>query len=309
MKERPHLIFFDLTRCLNPAILSLGCPTPQVCVEECPSKTMSGYALQSQGQEGLAKTVMKPFCAPMSESEFRSKSAKELINEGLCPAWTLPSKPILGRCIPTILEVGGDNSTEKTIVHGKSGGGSEGGSILTPDQTPNNQGLSEKTLKQAVTALGAFLSVRDFGERVYNDLSDTWWMIGLGFILACILSFLWIVLMRFLAGFMIWTSIFLVFILVSGLFGYSVYRYLLVKDVAESHDSIFQVNFTPNYLADVLALRDTWIAFMALLGIVLAIILLILIALRYFPFVFFMISRVFLFQNYFSDKESTLPYS
>jgi len=34
-------------------------------------------------------------------------------------------------------------------------------------------------------------------------------------------------------------------------------RYVLVKDVA---GSILEVNFTPNYLEDVLALRDTWYA-------------------------------------------------
>jgi hypothetical protein len=30
LKNKSHLLFFDLTRCLNPAVLTLGCPTPQV---------------------------------------------------------------------------------------------------------------------------------------------------------------------------------------------------------------------------------------------------------------------------------------
>jgi choline transporter-like protein 2/4/5 len=53
-----------------------------------------------------------------------------------------------------------------------------------------------------------------------------------------------------------------------------------VKDVAESQGSILEVNFTPDYLNDVLALRDTWLAFVILLAILAIIILLILIALR-----------------------------
>ena len=40
------------------------------------------------------------------------------------------------------------------------------------------------------------------------------------------------------------------------------------------------MNLTPDYLNDVLGLRDTWLAFVCLLGIILAIILLILLALR-----------------------------
>ena len=58
------------------------------------------------------------------------------------------------------------------------------------------------------------------------------------------------------------------------------YRYVLVKDVAESQISILEVNFTPDYLDNVLKLRDTWLAFLIILAIIAIIILLILIALR-----------------------------
>ena len=40
------------------------------------------------------------------------------------------------------------------------------------------------------------MQLRDWGERVFSDLSDTWWMIGLALLGAAIVSFLWIVLMR-----------------------------------------------------------------------------------------------------------------
>lgn len=55
---------------------------------------------------------------------------------------------------------------------------------------------------------------------------------------------------------------------------------MLVKDVAESQISILEVNFTPDYLDNVLKLRDTWLAFLIILAIIAIIILLILIALR-----------------------------
>jgi choline transporter-like protein 2/4/5 len=268
LENRPFLLFFDLTRCLNPAVLSLGCPTPQVCVEECPKNASSGYVMQSQGKEVLAKTTMKPYCTPISNSEFSSKSAKKLIDEGLCPAWVLPSRPIIGRCLPMVVEgaTGNEESSNSTIIK--------------PEETANNEGISQDKLKKATTALGAFLSVRNIGERVFNDLSETWWMIGIGFILACFLSFLWIIMMRFMAGLMIWSSICLIFILVVGLFGYSIHRYLLVKDVADAQSSIFQVNLTPDYLKDVLSLQDTWLAFVCLLGAMTCIIFLVLLALR-----------------------------
>ena len=55
-------------------------------------------------------------------------------------------------------------------------------------------------LTVAVTRLTALLNIREVGERVFSDLSETWWMIGISLVGACILSFTWILLMRFLAG-------------------------------------------------------------------------------------------------------------
>ena len=52
----------------------------------------------------------------------------------------------------------------------------------------------------AVTRLTALLNIREVGERVFSDLAETWWMIGISLLGACILSFTWILLMRFLAG-------------------------------------------------------------------------------------------------------------
>ena len=102
--------------------------------------------------------------------------------------------------------------------------------------------------------------------------------------MAFILSFIWIILMRFLTAIMVWTSIGLSFILVSGLFGYSLYKYLMIEKAGEpgpdGANNIFQVNFTPDYLKDVMALSDTWLAFTCITGFLSLIILLILIALR-----------------------------
>ena len=198
LEDRPFLLFFDLTRCLNPAVLSLGCPTPQTCVKKCPEFTTSfSYGANSKSQ-------MRPYCFMLPDSEYESQSISELIKEGICPAFILESQPLLGRCLPSFSNGGSDNDTvisASTEIN-----------IIKP--------ITKGTLKHALTALGAFLSVRDYGERIFNDLKDTWWMVGIGLILATILSFVWIILMRFLARIMVWLSIGLSFILgkpISGL--------------------------------------------------------------------------------------------
>ena len=82
---------------------------------------------------------------------------------------------------------------------------------------------------------------------------------------------------------MVWSSIFLLFFLASGTLAYSVYRYKWILDnvdMEQSDKTIFDVDFTPDYFNEVLQLRDTWLAFIVILSIILVVILLILIALR-----------------------------
>ena len=81
------------------------------------------------------------------------------------------------------------------------------------------------------------------------------------FIGATVVSFVWVILLRFVAGIMIWVGIGLVFFTVGGLFGYSLFRYESAKSIAELQKNIFEVNITPAYFDDVLALADTWLAF------------------------------------------------
>ena len=119
--------------------------------------------------------------------------------------------------------------------------------VISAEGTSNNKGISKGTLKYAMGALSAFLNVRNIGEKIFNDLKDSWYMVGIGLILATFLSFLWIILMRFIAGLMVWLSIGLSAMLFGGLFGYSLYKYLVIKNEgdAESEKNILQVNFSP----------------------------------------------------------------
>jgi len=268
LEDRPNLLLFDLTKCLNFGVLAHGCVAPQVCVKECPTRASSGYALASKGQDTLAKTEMKPFCTKMSEDQWNSKAAKTLIEQKLCPAWVLPSTAILGRCLPigTMTNKEGANQT-----------------VVSKEDTESGEAVSAGTLTKAVTRLGAFLGLREFVEKVGNDLADTYWMIGVALLGSTITSFIWIVLLRLFTGLMVWSSIFLLFFLASGTLAYSVYRYKWILDnvdMEQSDKTIFDVDFTPDYFNEVLQLQDTWLAFIVILSIILVVILLILIALR-----------------------------
>merc|ERR1719509_419059 len=64
LAKRDHLLRFDMTQCLNPAVLVQGCLTPKVCVEKCPDKTYSPiFETKKPGaNEDEIKEQMRPFC-------------------------------------------------------------------------------------------------------------------------------------------------------------------------------------------------------------------------------------------------------
>ena len=73
----------------------------------------------------------------------------------------------------------------------------------------------------AISRLAGFLSLRQVGEKVGEDLRDTWHFIFLSLLSSCILSFAWLLLMRLLAAPMLWLTILLAILLLAATTAYS----------------------------------------------------------------------------------------
>lgn len=110
-----------------------------------------------------------------------------------------------------------------------------------------------------VDHVAQILDFRTFGQKVYNDLATSWWIVLLGLLLATILSLAWIVVMRlaeceeasrvrrsikillvinrFVAAVMVWTSLLLAvgLLVVSSVFTFI--KYWDLKDVPEAQGS------------------------------------------------------------------------
>ena len=85
----------------------------------------------------------------------------------------MESKEIIGRCVPSITEDQFDDSNVKS------------------------DDVSWESLKKGVESLAKLLGLRDVGTKVFNDLKTQWWTILVGLLISCVVSFLWIVLMRY----------------------------------------------------------------------------------------------------------------
>jgi len=268
MADRKALLMFDLTQCLNPAVLVTGCLTTHVCVQKCPQESYSPLADAKLGtSQQKIKNRMKPYCKKVSDDTF-NQDVETLVRKEICPPWYLKSTEILGRCFPASIKTDTNTTTNEVIVKKM--------------ETEGDHDITKGELEGALYRFGAFLNVRQFGERIFSDLSETYWMIGLALIGACFLSFIWIVLMRFLASFMVWISILTVFLGTGGLLGYCGYRlyFVWISTDPETHKNIFQLNWTPEIVEDFLKQRDTWLAFTIILGIIFVIIVLLFLFLR-----------------------------
>ena len=82
------------------------------------------------------------------------------------------------------------------------------------------------SLRQVVTfcycsTLSFQIILLQVGEKVGEDLRDTWHLIFLSLFSSCLLSFTWLLLMRLLAAPMLWLSILLAVLLLATTTAYS----------------------------------------------------------------------------------------
>ncbi|XP_052224433.1 choline transporter-like protein 2 isoform X2 [Dreissena polymorpha] len=260
-KGKDNLVFFDLIACgkMGPGVFVDGCPTTQICVEECPKKN-TFYKLG--GLVPGAKEEIEKYCKADSD---KTKPLDKRVTDNECPAYLLESKPVLHRCVPKVLadlleKVG---SLEENLKNAS----------ITNITNNRNEVFGPDDIKKGLDAYGLFLKAKEYGEKVIQDVVASWWMILLGFLLAMIVSLIWIILMRWLAGVMVWFTI-LLFVVAFGFSSYWCFsQYMETKGTEQSfhiHMAVINLSFSQ---------EKFWLGFGIVSVVILAIVLLILLAL------------------------------
>ncbi|ELT97196.1 hypothetical protein CAPTEDRAFT_153937 [Capitella teleta] len=252
--DKPYLFFFDFLDCakVGMAILSTGCPTPQVCVSACPTGYWQWYTLYaqelgtgSQSSSGRAKMI----CKNNLDAATSSETVKALVESDTCAAYYMDSSSVVGRCIPSASS-GVLNANDCRIQHSTS--------FLLHRY------------------LGYLLNAQSYGEQILADVRSSWWLILSFIVLGTLVTFIWIALMRWLAGIIVWFTIF-AFV---GLFGFATYytfnKWLTMKDNPDNQGTI-TFSTSLDYYTN---LADTWLALGIISAVFLGIMLLILLFLR-----------------------------
>ncbi|XP_026145403.1 choline transporter-like protein 4 isoform X2 [Carassius auratus] len=265
-KDRPSILYFDILKCatatniMAAALQGLQCPTTQVCVKTCPSQF---WILPPSADLSGAKPAdffNQEYCVPSFQLKDTKYSVRDIVDKRLCPLFYMPTTSVLGRCLPSF-----------------------GGNAYNPSNIPTNfslPGLSvNETLAAIKNATGDItnsFNIKDVGLRIFEDFAKSWQWIVAGLVIAMVVSVLFLLLLRFTAPVLVWVLI--IGVLAVGAFGIW-YCYNEYMSLASSNLSFSNVGLTNNVQV-YLQVRDTWLAFLIILCIVEAVLLLALIFLR-----------------------------
>ncbi|XP_063759355.1 choline transporter-like protein 2 isoform X2 [Eleginops maclovinus] len=258
LEKKRFLFYFNIMKCASPMVLlEFQCPTTQMCVEKCPDKFMT---LAKAYYNGKDFDYYKTFC---KEGATNSMGIPEILKQGLCPAMLTPSKPFTQRCFPAL--------------------GLKGGLITVGNNSHFDDGSGKmrdaKDLVDGVKNATVVMEARQVVMKIFEDYTKSWYWILIGLVIAMLTSLLFIILLRFLAGIMVWVMIVMVILVI----GYGIFHcymeYAALKGEAGANVTLQEIGFQTDFTV-YLQIRQTWLAFMIILAIVEVIIILLLIFLR-----------------------------
>ncbi|XP_045753354.1 choline transporter-like protein 5 isoform X2 [Mirounga angustirostris] len=206
-ENKTILFYFNLFSCTSPSVVvNLQCPTTQICVSKCPEKFLTYMEIQFRYRTNkhywmyYSQFCKSPFVKP-------AKTVTQVLLDDDCPIAIFPSKPFLQRCFPDFTTKNGTLTVgNKTIFEDGSG------------KTRN-----AVELRTAANRVNKILDARAIGMKVFEDYATTWYWILIGLTIAMLLSWLFVILLRFTAGFLFW--VFMVGVI--GIIGYVIILCLL----------------------------------------------------------------------------------
>nr|XP_053656194.1 choline transporter-like protein 4 isoform X2 [Cherax quadricarinatus] len=256
LQNKSFLLFFDLTRCATPKVIATGCPTPQVCVEKCPTTNWFYNPVSGDAD-------MRPYliCQDGVNPKNESVTVQQFISSGKCAYYYVESEPMAGRCIPSV---------QKGLI------------LFNGTQIRNEDKdlVTSDILTKASIFLGKFYKATEVAEGVFQDIKTSWWVLLSGFGVAMLVSFLWIILLRFISAIMIWFSL-IAFIGLSG-FGayYTLNKYLTLRSgINNSTMTAAEYEFSKE-ISRFAELETTWLVLFIITVTILVVCLLVLIFLR-----------------------------
>ncbi|XP_075692546.1 choline transporter-like protein 4 [Rhinoderma darwinii] len=254
-KDKPFVLYYNLLKCITginilaAAMNGLQCPTTQVCVAECPKTFRATNPFETP-----KNAFIQEYCQPSLNLSTTLMTVSEITSKELCPVFLIPSNPFFNRCFP---------SANLSFP-----------SNFTIDNMSTNQ--SKDSIIKATDQILDSFNFQNLGKKIFQDFAKSWSWILIALAIAMVVSLLFLILLRFTAGILVW----LLIIGVIGVIGYGIYHCYMEYDTFNKQGAtISNVGLTTN-LSVYGRVKETWLAILIILAVVEAILLLLLLFLR-----------------------------
>uniref|UniRef100_A0A674EBV8 Choline transporter-like protein n=1 Tax=Salmo trutta TaxID=8032 RepID=A0A674EBV8_SALTR len=259
--KKSTLFYFNILKCANPAVLiNLQCPTTQMCVSKCPDKFSTYTDVQLQYQITAAPwDYYRQFCKPGFNNP--TKPVAQVLRDEDCPSMIVPSRPFLQRCFPDFITLNGTLTVAKR-THFK-------------DALDTARSVTE--LRDAANGITGLVDAKEVGMKIVEDYAASWNWILIGLVIALVVSLIFILLLRFTAGLLLWFTIIAVILVIAYGIWHCYLEFSLLRQQPGADVTIVDIGFQTDVMV-YLQLSQTWFIFS--LGTIEASILIILIFLR-----------------------------
>ncbi|XP_060094688.1 choline transporter-like protein 4 [Heteronotia binoei] len=254
-RGKPFVLYFNMIQCvtslnvISAAMNGLQCPTPQVCVSSCPTSFF--VVLPTSYSSPPSSVWDQEWCQSSINLTTTELTVPDILNKQLCPEFIIPSTAVFMRCFPDL------NATQ--------------------DYT--NKHLTNETRDMITTGANQIveaLNAKNIGMKIFEDFARTWYWILIVLALTMVLSLLFLLLLRFVAGILVWILIFGVLVIIA----YGIYHCAMeYRNFQSQGATIKDVGFTTN-LRVYGQVKETWLAVLIILSVLEVILLLTLIFLR-----------------------------
>uniref|UniRef100_A0A8B9RH32 Choline transporter-like protein n=1 Tax=Astyanax mexicanus TaxID=7994 RepID=A0A8B9RH32_ASTMX len=134
-------------------------------------------------------------------------------------------------------------------------------------------------LRDAANGIASLLDAKEVGTKIFEDYASSWYWILIGLIITMVISLLFILLLRFTAGVLLWLVIFGVIAAVGYGIWHCYWEYVALQGKPDADVTISDIGFQTDFRV-YLQLSQTWLIFMISLAVIEAVIIVVLIFLR-----------------------------
>ncbi|KPP79630.1 choline transporter-like protein 5-like [Scleropages formosus] len=263
---------------------------PQLCVPKCPDRFATYSEMQYHHRSNKSYwEYYRQFCKPGFDNP--NKAVSQVLRDEDCPSMIMalsepspslspplteeeagltcslapvPSPPaVLQRCFPDFI--------------------TRNGTLTVANRTAFKDVLGETRsvteLRDAANGITSLLDAKEVGMKIFEDYASSWYWILIGLLVAMVVSLIFILLLRFTAGFLLWFIIFAVIALVAYGIWHCYEEFVALKEKPSADVTISDIGFQTDFHV-YLQLSQTWLVFMISLSVTEAVIILMLIFLR-----------------------------